>query len=117
MIIDRLLFEHSSKPCGSYARARDLVIEPLANIEIEPSPFKVIEERSSQPFTEPGRRFPSIIVMQKVILGEALEFRPEDTQAMGGGIQPHRAVSGDCKTMPKGRLKEICRDKLADSLE
>lgn len=117
MVIDRPFFEHSPKPCGSYMGARDLVLEPLTNIEIESTSFKVIQEGSSQPFAEPVRRFPSIIVMQKVILCKASKCRSENAHTMSSGIQPHRAVSGDGKTMPKGRLKEICRDKLTDSFK
>ena len=83
----------------------------------EPSAFKVVQERSSQPFTEPGRRFPSGIVMQKIILREASKLRPENSQAMGSGIQPYRTVSRHREAMPKGRLQKICRHKLADPFE
>jgi hypothetical protein len=44
MVIDRPLFEQVSEPCGRDMRARDLIIEPLADVEIEPPPFKVVQE-------------------------------------------------------------------------
>ena len=83
-------------------RARDFILEPLADIEVESSSFKVVQELSSQPFTKPGRRFCAVIVMQKVILREASKFRPENAQAMGRGIQPHWAVGRDREAVPKG---------------
>ena len=94
--------EQTLEPRGSDARARGLILEPVTDIEIEPSAFKVVQERSSQPFTEPGRRFPSGIVMQKIILREAFKLRPENSQAMGSGIQSYRAVSRHREAMPKG---------------
>src|SRR5512146_2068887 len=106
MVIDCPLLEQASEPCGRYLRERDRIIEPLTDIKFEPPPFKVIQERSPQPFAEPDRRLHSVIVMQQVILCEALKFRPENAHAMGSGVQSHRAVSGDCKTMPKSRLKQ-----------
>jgi len=44
MVLSRPFLEQAAEPCGRDLRAMHLMIEPLTDIDIEPSPFKIVQE-------------------------------------------------------------------------
>jgi hypothetical protein len=78
VIFNNSALEETTYPCGGDAWPWHGMVEPLADIEREPSPFEVIQYRPAQTFADPLRRLAGLVLVLEIILRKALKLRSED---------------------------------------
>ncbi len=117
IIRNRSFLEKMPYPCGGDAWRWHGMVEPLPNVECEPSHLYVIQKRPAQSFAEPFRCLALLVLVLAIVLRKALKLGSEDAQPIGSWIEPDWTMRGDGEAMPEGGLNQVCCEQLAHSFQ